>query len=417
MKPLLARPMLGRAAVLVSLAGIAGGLWPGGLDAQTPGRLAELPDLTAAWEERVARGDLAGVVSLILQDGVILSADSAGWADVQRGRPMGLETRVRIASMTKPVTSVAAMMLVERGVLELDAPIARWLPTWADVRVLETPGGEPVPATGPMTVRHLLSHRAGITYGFLDRGPIGDAYRALGVRDLIGPDPETQGDNMARLVQAPLAFQPGARWRYGLSTDLLGHLVEVASGESLADFFAREIFAPLGMGATSFRVPDEAAADLAVLYTRGPEGGLVPVPGSDGLGSATFLSGGGGLISTALDYARFAEMLLRGGALEGVRILEEATVRTLLTSQTEDLDPSPLGPGRAFSLGLRLEQDGAFGWEGIYGTAFLVRPATRSVAILLLQQTPRNPEGIEEAFRAMAQTWVESALLPAPPSR
>jgi CubicO group peptidase (beta-lactamase class C family) len=300
------------------------------------------------------------------------------------------------------------MILVERGILDLDAPIARWLPAWGDVRVLETFDADPVPAEGAITVRHLLSHRAGITYGFLDRGPIGDAYRGLGVRDLIAPEPETQGDNMARLVQAPLAFHPGARWRYGLSTDLLGHLIEVATGESLADFFEREVFAPLGMHKTGFRVPDAAARELAALYTRTPDGGLVPVPGPDGLGSDTFLSGGGGLMSTALDYARFAQMLLREGALDGVRILKASTVRTMLTSETADLDPSPLGPGRAFGLGFRLEEDGAFGWEGIYGTAFRVRPATQSVEILILQQTPRNPGGIEEAFRDMAQEWLTS---------
>jgi len=369
--------------------------------------------ITREWEARVERGELVGVVSLILRDGEVLGADSAGWAHRERELPMGLRTRVRIASMTKPVTSVAAMILVEEGVLELDAPVARWIPSLAALQVVEaTPTGDepgPVtrPASGPITVRHLLTHRAGFAYGFIDRGPVGAAYRRLGVRDAAGPGNFTMADNVARLAEAPLGFDPGARWQYGLSTDVLGHLVEVASGEDLESFFRSRIFGPLGMNATGFLVPEEHADEIAATYTRTPGGDLVPVPGSDGRGSEVFFSGGAGLASTALDYARFARMLLGGGELEGVRILRPETVAAMTTSDTDDLAPPPLGVGRGFGLGFRVEADGAFGWDGIYGTSFEVDPASGTVRILLLQQVPRNPAGIEGAFRRMADEVVQ----------
>jgi CubicO group peptidase (beta-lactamase class C family) len=349
-----------------------------------------------------------GVVSLILRGGEVLRADSAGWAHRERGLPMGLGTRVRIASMTKPVTSVAAMILVEEGVLELDAPVSRWIPAFEGLEVVQVnPTGddpEPVtrPARGAVTVRHLLTHRSGLAYGFIDRGPVGSAYRRLGVRDAAGPGQVTMADNVARLAQAPLSFDPGARWQYGLSTDVLGHLVEVASGQDLESFFHARIFGPLGMDATGFLVPAEHAGEIAATYTRTPGGDLVMLPGSDGPGSGVFHSGGAGLVSTALDYARFARMLLGGGELDGVRILRPETVAAMTTSETDDLSPPPLGPERGFGLGFRVEAGGAFGWDGIYGTSFEVDPASGSIRILLLQQAPRNPGGIEAAFRRMA---------------
>jgi CubicO group peptidase (beta-lactamase class C family) len=353
--------------------------------------------LAAEWNARVEAGEVAGVVSLIVTaDGTILAADSAGVARPD-GPPMGLGTRARIASMTKPVTSVAAMILVEEGVLELDAPIARWLPEFAEMTVA---GGEG-PA-GPVTVAHLLTHRAGFTYGFLDRGPVGTAYRELGVRDAAGPAGESQAGNMARLARAPLAFEPGTRWRYGLSTDVLGHLVEVASGMPLDAFFQTRIFEPLGMTETGFSVADEDAHQVAATWTRTPGGELVPVPGSDRAGPVALLSGGAGLVSTARDYALFARMLLEGGSLDGARILRPETVEAMRTSRTDDLSPPPLGPGNAFGLGFRIAPDGAFGWDGIYGTTFTVDPASGTVRLLMVQHVPRNPGGIEEAFRRLA---------------
>ncbi|TVP48171.1 MAG: class A beta-lactamase-related serine hydrolase [Gemmatimonadales bacterium] len=370
--------------------------------------------ITEEWQARVDRGEVMGVVSLILRDGEVLSADSAGWAHRDRGLPMGLRTRVRIASMTKPVTSVAAMILVEEGVLELDAPAARWIPALEGLEVVEPnpTGDEAGPATrsasGPVTVRHLLTHRAGFAYGFIDRGPVGDAYRRLGVRDAAGPGEFTMADNVARLAEAPLSFDPGARWQYGLSTDVLGHLVEVASGQDLESFFRTRIFGPLGMDATGFLVQQEHAGEIAATYTRTPGGDLVMVPGSDARGSAVFYSGGAGLASTALDYARFARMLLGGGELEGVRILRPETVAAMTTSETDDLAPPPLGPGRGFGLGFRVEAGGAFGWDGIYGTSFEVDPASGTVRMLLTQQVPRNPAGIEGAFRRLADEVVQN---------
>jgi CubicO group peptidase (beta-lactamase class C family) len=386
---------------------------PASVSARSVSVASAASPIAEEWEARVERGEVMGVVSLILRGSEVLSADSAGWAHRARDLPMGLRTRVRIASMTKPVTSVAAMILVEEGVLELDAPVARWIPALEGLEVVEAdPTGDetgPVtrPASGPVTVRHLLTHRSGFAYGFIDRGPVGEAYRRLGVRDAAGPGNVTMADNVARLGEAPLSFEPGARWQYGLSTDVLGHLVEVASGQDLERFFRSRIFGPLGMDATGFLVPEEHAGEMAATYTRTPEGDLVPVPGSDGRGSGVFLSGGAGLVSTALDYARFARMLLGGGELDGVRILRPETVAAMTTSETDDLAPSPLGPGRGFGLGFRVEASGAFGWDGIYGTSFEVDPASGTVRILLTQHVPRNPAGIEGAFRRMADEVVQ----------
>lgn len=369
--------------------------------------------IAEAWEARFEQGEVMGVVSLILRGGEVLSADSAGWAHQEQGLRMGLGTRVRIASMTKPVTSVAAMILIEEGLLELDAPVARWIPALAGLEVVEVNStGDDLelatrPASGPITVRHLLTHRSGFAYGFIDRGPVGDAYRRLGVRDAAGPVDFTMGENVARLADAPLSFDPGERWQYGLSTDVLGHLVEVVSGRDLESFFRSRIFEPLGMDATGFLVAAEHADEVAATYTRTPGGDLVMVPGSAGRGSEASHSGGAGLISTALDYSRFARMLLGGGELEGVRILRPETVAAMTTSETDDLSPPPLGPGRGFGLGFRVETGGAFGWDGIYGTSFEVDPSSGTIRMLLLQQVPRNPGGIEAAFRQMAKELVQ----------
>ncbi len=361
--------------------------------------------LTAEWNARVERGEVAGVASLIVTgEGRVLAADSAGVARPD-GLVMGTGTRVRIASMTKPVTSVAAMILVEEGVLELDAPLHRWFPAFEGLQVV----GRDEPA-GPITVEHLLTHRAGFVYGFIDRGEVGAAYRRLGVRDAAGPAGETQALNMDRLAQAPLAFEPGTAWRYGLSTDVLGHLVEVASGLSLEAFFRTRIFEPLGMTETGFSVPPEAAGEVALTWSRSPDGSLLPLPGSDASGGVSLLSGGAGLFSTARDYARFARMLLEGGVLDGVRLLQPETVEAMRTSRTEDLSPSPLGAGRGFGLGFRIEADGSFGWDGIYGTTFTVDPVGGTVRILMVQHVPRNPGGIEGAFRRLADEVVEGAL-------
>jgi CubicO group peptidase (beta-lactamase class C family) len=407
-------------------------------------RLARIP---AALRAAVARGDVAGAVALVARDGRIVALDSAGVATLGGTRPAGARTLFRIASMTKPVTSVAAMMLVEEGRLALTDPVSKYLPEFARAQVAvverdsagKVVGSRTVAARRRMTVRDLLTHRSGITYGFIDAGPVGEGYRRAGVSDGVGAGGTTLAENVRRLAEQPLVAEPGTRWQYGLSTDVLGRVVEVAAGMPLDRFVRERIFQPLGMHDTGFFVEDARADRLSGLHVMlrdtlravpdtgaSFDGGRLRFPGGEALrGSRTYFSGGAGLVSTIGDYARFAQMLLDGGALDGVRLLSPKTLELMTASATGDLPPDAVGAGRGFGLGFgiltdlgaagQLGSEGTFGWSGIFGTDFWVDPRERMIGVLMVNVFPQRVR-VSDAFRTMTYQAVTRSY-DAPPAR
>jgi CubicO group peptidase (beta-lactamase class C family) len=362
-------------------------------------------------EAIVSRREAAGMVTLVARDGKIADLHATGFQDVEAKTPMRTDTIFRIASMTKPVTSVAIMMLFEEGRLFLTDPVSRFIPAFKQQRVMAADGVATESARRGITIRDLLAHRSGLSYGFLNGGPVGDAYRKGGVIDGLTVTDMTLEQAIDRLAAQPLMAQPGAAWNYSLSTDVLGRVVEVASGQRFDLFLRDRIFRPLGMIDTGFEVPDAKWGRLATVYSPDGAGGIRPMRDPETFGNTvmspnasykapkTYFSGGAGLVSTARDYARFAQMLAGGGALEGVRLLSPKSVELMTANHIADLPPAGLvGPGAGFGLGFRVVVDpaatqtlgtaGMFGWSGIYGTNFWVDPEERLVAIVMVQRYP-----------------------------
>lgn len=379
----------------------------------------------------VDRRELPGMVLWVFRGGRPVLHRALGHQDVAGNRPMRTDALFRIASMTKPVTSVAALILVEEGRLRLDDPLAAYIPAFKDVQV-SVPGKDGEAArlekpTRAITVRDLLTHRAGISYSWNGTGPVQEAYRSLGVCDgLVDPGFDLAA-NMARLAQAPLVHDPGRAFHYGLSTDVLGRVVEVASGLALEAFLEARIFTPLKMRDSGFAVPAGKAGRLAEVSTGAEGGGIRPMrdperfglvnlgPGSVLRPESRYRSGGAGLVSTAADYGRFLQMLLNRGELDGVRILAPKTVDLLTASATQDLPAT--GPGEGFGLGVavlvdlgasrKLGTPGMVGWAGLYGTVFWVDPKERLAAVLMAQRYPYGGHDWMGVFR----TQVYQALV------
>ncbi len=387
---------------------------------------ARLAAIAPLLRDAVEHGELAGVVTLVARHGRIAAMDSAGFRNAERRTQIGSTTLFRIASMTKPVTSVAAMILVEEGRLGLADPVARYIPAFAEMTVLvggDNPSapGRTTPARRPITILDLLTHRSGLTYGFLDEGPVGDAYRAAGVSDGLPPREEGIAANIDRLAALPLVAQPGTRFQYGLSVDVLGRVIEIVSGQSLADFLDQRLFRPLGMRETRFYVPEGERERLATPYAWNGRR-LRPMQaaerfedlllaGEGYLGSRAYFSGGSGLVSTAGDYARFLQMILNGGELDGVRVLGPKTVQLVSTDALGGI-PHPLGPGAGFGLGFQVTVElgpsgepgsvGTLSWSGIYGTMFWADPEEQMIGIVMLQRFPTTGLTLGERFRAIA---------------
>jgi CubicO group peptidase (beta-lactamase class C family) len=382
-------------------------------------RLAAIaPMLRAA----VERGEIAGAVTLVARHGRVAALDSAGFRNLARRTPAGAGTLFRIASMTKPVTSVAVLMLVEEGRIRLGDPVARYIPAFADMKVGAGAGagrGPFTPARRAITIHDLLTHRSGLTYGFLDDGTIGDAYRAAGVSDGLPPREEGVGANIDRLAALPLVAQPGSRFQYGLSTDVLGRVIEIVSGRSLAEFLAERLFEPLRMPDTRFHVDEDQVDRLATPYAwdgrrlrpmRATERfGSLLLAGDGYRGSRAYFSGGSGLVSTVGDYARFLQMILNGGELDGVRVLGPKTVELLTSNAIEGTD-HPLGRGAGFGLGFQILTDlglaaepgsvGTISWSGIYGTAFWADPVEQLIGIVMVQRFPTSDLSLGDRVRA-----------------
>ncbi|WP_224248809.1 serine hydrolase domain-containing protein [Hyalangium gracile] len=378
-------------------------------------RLAQkLEPLSGTLQQQVDEQYTPGVVVLVRQadrDDTYLKA--VGKLDLEQGTPLPEDALFRIASMTKPVTSVAAMLLVEQGAMGLDDPISKYLPEWRNPVVLgepdpSSPGGyKTKPAQTPITVRHLLTHTSGLSYRF-KQDALTALYVQAGITDGFEHTSRTPAEQSRALAALPLLHEPGTAYAYGLSTDVLGHLIETVSGQPLDRFFEERIFKPLGMKDTGFFVPLEKLSRLVTLYRRTPAGTLekVPVTGQNVTegpisyapdfhyaGSKTYRSGGAGLVSTAPDYARFLLMLANGGEYEGVRLLKKETVDLMTSNQIGNLRAEFVSVG--FGLGFGVQGDptrtkdlgpvGSYFWSGIFNTTFWVDPQAKLIGIVLTQ--------------------------------
>ena len=376
-----------------------------GISTQRLGRLH------AGMQAIVARREAAGIVTLVARDGKVVDVHASGFQDAESKTPMRENTIFRIASMTKPITSVAIMMLYEEGKLRLNDPVARFIPSFKQQRVAGENGAMENARRG-MTIRDLLVHRSGLSYGFLNAGPVGNGYRSGGVVDGLTTTDMTLAEGIDKLAAQPLMSQPGAAWNYSLSTDVLGRIVEVASGQAFDVFLRERIFKPLGMIDTDFVVTDAKWSRLATVYSPDTTGGVRPMKDPESFGNThmspgayykpgkKYFSGGAGLTSTIRDYSRFALMLAGGGAVEGVRLLSPKSVELMSADHTADLTTPGLllGPGVGFGLGFSVVTDlaatqalgseGMYGWSGIYGTNFWVDPKERLVAIVMVQKYP-----------------------------
>jgi CubicO group peptidase (beta-lactamase class C family) len=356
-----------------------------------------------------------GIVALILQNGRPVYSRSVGVREVGSAELIGDNDMFRLASMTKAVTSVAAMILVEQGKIGLDDPVSRFLPEFAKLQV-RGPDGTEDPASRPPTIRELLSHTAGFSYNFINNPRLIDAYREARVTDGLDEPEVTTAEAMRRLASVPLGYQPGTRWEYSLGTDVLGAVIEIVTGASLVGFVVERIAKPLRIQSFVFNAP-ETVRSRFVQVTRpaqvtGALGtGYVPVMGPEAVpfpptkGTAKFdpnrafsptayNSGGGGMSGTIGDYARFLQMLLNEGELDGVRVLRAETVRQMTQNATGNM-PTVRGPGWGFTLGFGILTDpaaaksrlpaGSYGWGGFYGTQFWIDPTNRVVGLVMTQ--------------------------------
>ncbi|MBM4184499.1 MAG: beta-lactamase family protein [Gemmatimonadetes bacterium] len=365
------------------------------------------------FQEYADAGRLAGAVGMVVRHGKVAWVDARGMRDLAARDPMEANDIFRIYSMTKPVTSVAVMMLYEEGRFFLDEPVGRYLPELANLpvaRVADATGPDNIPterATRPMTIRDLLRHTSGLTYGSFSNTVVDQVYRQA---NPLGQ--ATLADMVTELGKIPLLFQPGTRWNYSVSTDVLGRLVEVVSGKPFDVFLRERIFEPLGMDDTGFFVRPAARRRFAELYGHAGAGGTLEVVGAGSYApEETFFSGGGGLVSTAQDYARFAQMLLNGGELDGARILSPSTIALMTTDHVNDDGTSFLADGWGFGLGFTVKDQaaldglpdsvGTYYWFGAAGTSFWIDPAQDLIGIFMIQINPNRDVNFRDQFKRM----------------
>lgn len=394
-----------------------------GLD---PGPLAAAVRLID--EKYVTPGRLPHAQLLVSRNGQVACRATMGKARAD-GTPLDQDALFRIASMTKPVTSVAFMMLVEEGRTSLEAPVTSVIPEFADLRVRRNDASpEPGEKARPMRMIDLLRHTSGLTYGLQNRTPIDAAYRELGL-DAFHQDRDSDGFVTA-LASLPLEFQPRTAWNYSVSTDVLGVVIERLSGQRLDQLFAERIFGPLGMGDSGFTVPHERLDRLTDAWMLHPERG--PILYDRGEKSRwrftpDFFSGGGGLVSSIDDFHRFCLMLLNGGVLDGVRLLSTGTVADMMRNQlpgeseiaplSRSLFSEAAGEGVGFGLGLAVTLDPAralFGgtrgdcfWGGVLSTFFFIDPVERMVAILMTQLMPSDVYPLRRQLKPLIQSAIE----------
>ncbi len=404
--------------------GLGLGVCAAAATAQLPRATPEEVGLSSERLERVGEvfstyadeGRLAGAVGMVIRRGKVAWVDSWGLRDVASGDPMETDDLFRIYSMTKPVTSAAVMILYEEGLFFLDDPVSRYLPELGNLRVAdhEASNGpddiQTVRADRSMTVRDLLRHTSGLSYGSFSNTVVDQAYRASG---LLGWS--TLEELVAALGEQPLVWQPGTRWHYSLSTDVLGRLVEVLSGLPFDVFLRERIFEPLDMDDTAFYVRPQDRERFAQIYGHaGRRGGPLTLEVADPGGytpGVTRFSGGGGLVSTAQDYARFTQMLLNGGELDGARILSPTTIDLMTTDHLNDDGASFLGNGWGFGLGFTVKNQpaldgmpdsvGTYYWWGVAGTGFWIDPVQDLIGIFMVQIRPNLDLNFRDQFKRL----------------
>jgi len=397
---------LGVIAFTLPLAAGSGALMPGKADdlGFAPDRM---PRIREAVQKHVDAGEVSGVVTLVARRGKIAHFEAYGLQDLESKKPMPKDGIFRLASMSKPITAVAVMMMIEEGKVRLTDPVSRFIPEFKGAKVAVAKpgargGGPAAPGRGAaatefdvvsanrdITVRDLLTHGSGLMSGGL--GNAGAPQR--------GPT-DTLATYIPKLGAVPLDFQPGTLWRYSgqAGFDVLSRIVEIASGQPFDQFLKQRLFDPLGMKDTGFSARPDNQARLVTLYQRGPDGTLSKAANQIGLSSTTYFAGSGGMVTTAEDYAQFAQMLLNGGELNGRRYLGPRTVQLMSTNHTGDLVNGQFGrpaAGMGFGLGVQIVEDpamaglrqskGSWGWAGAYGTNVNIEPAEKMVTIILMQ--------------------------------
>lgn len=372
---------------------------------------ARLATLGQVLEARIAAGNIPGAVCLVARHGRIAWHQAFGRRDPAAADPMRTDAIFRIYSMTKPMVSVGVAMLMEEGRLLLEDPIAAYIPALGAVQVATADGGREK-AARPITIQDLLRHTSGLTYEFRGNGPVHKAYAEARIARLK----QTNADQVATLASLPLLHQPGTRWEYGRSTDVLGRLIEVVSGQTLGQFLAERITGPLGMADTGFHVPASQHARLAGGFAKDPDSGadvvLLAVQEPP-----AFESGGGAMVGTAADYVRFGQMLLNGGRLREARLLSRKTVELMTGDHLGDI-PAPadlVPPGHGFGLGFCVRTArgmaptpgsvGNFFWHGMAGTTFWVDPAEGLVVVFMMQAP-----GQRGPYRALLRDLVYAAI-------
>lgn len=393
-------------------------------------RLASLsPDRLRNIESHIDRhyiqsGKLPGTLTLVAQRGEIAYIKAQGLMDVERNKPMCRDTIFRIYSMTKPITSIAMMQLYEQGRFLLDDPVHRYIPAWKNLRVYKSgvyPDLLTTPATSVMTIRDLLTHMSGLTYGFMHRTNVDAAYRELG---LDGSESLTLETLVSQLAELPLEFSPGTAWNYSVSTDVLGYLVQLLSGQPFDEYLREHIFEPLNMTDTGFHLGDNQLDRFAACYQYQSEDQfeLLDDPQTSTYRSkGTFLSGGGGLLSTIDDYFRFAQALCQGGEFQGQRIIGRKTLEFMRSNHlpgNQDLPGLSVGSfsetpyaGSGFGLGFSVKTDvaksqingsvGEYGWGGMASTNFFIDPVEELVMIFMTQLIPSSSYPIRQELRAI----------------
>ncbi|HEY8459342.1 MAG TPA: serine hydrolase domain-containing protein [Blastocatellia bacterium] len=389
---------------------------------------SRLAHIRSVMNRHVAEKRIPGAIGLIARRGKIAYQETFGMADVEAGKPMRIDTIHRIYSMSKPITSVAVMMLYEEGKFQLNDPVAKYLPEFAKMQVgIEEKDPQTgnltlktAPAKRPITVRDLLRHTAGLTYGVFGDTLVDREYRKAKILSDLN-----LAEFVTNLSKIPLLYEPGSRWHYSVSVDVLGRLVEVLSGKSFDQFLQERIFAPLDMRDTGFYVPADKKDRLAKLYRPTRDGKVQPAAicstrqeclekfpnaAPSFLEPPTMLSGGGGLVSTTYDYLRFCQMLLNQGQYGGKRLLSRKTVQ-LMSSDHLGTIPG-MGPGVGFGLGFAVSKapgeagmmgsPGEYNWGGAAGTRFWIDPQEEMIGVFMIQILPHTGLEYGSEFRVLA---------------
>jgi CubicO group peptidase (beta-lactamase class C family) len=376
--------------------------------------------ITTYMQHYVEEKKITGVVTLVARHGKIAHYESFGMMDIETGKPMAKDAMFRIASMSKVITTTAVMMLYEEGRFLLSDPVSKYIPEFANAKIIvpatSAKSSTLIPAKSELTIRNLLNHTSGITYG---EGLHADLYAKTGMTIGLTPTKGTIGEMVRKLAGLPLISNPGEEFHYGMSIDALGYLVEVISGKPLNEFLQERIFLPLKMSDTYLVLPKEKLPRLTRLYSLNPKGGFTKDTIDPAyLCNQTYFSGGAGVVSTAADYLRFAQMILNGGKLDGVRLLSRKTIELMTTNSIGELYsafPTNSGDKFGYGLGIRtergqsdeLESLGILGWDGAYYTRFWIDPKEDMVCIFMSQMNSYWESTLINTYRVLVYQAID----------